>query len=98
MVDYQVHPAKQTPQAEKSTTESWATESIPAETVYLVLYPTGNMHIVCNTSSSPNGLQDGTLYAFEQTHIIECRGATHLHVTNESGVGSGTLYWTARHN
>jgi hypothetical protein len=97
MVDYQVHPAKQTPQVKVgSIGATWITTAIPPETVYVVLYSTESMHIVCDTSSGDPS-NDGAVYALEQTHIIECRGMTYLHVKTLAGTGD-ELYWTAFHN
>jgi len=94
MVDYLVHPAKQTPQAAVSTdNSSWAAAALPAQTVYLVAYPTADMHIVCDVASA-DPAQVGTVYAAGQTHIIECRGLTGLHAKNLS-TASATLYVTA---
>ena len=94
MVDYLVHPAKQTPQAAVSTdNSSWTAATIPAQTVYLVVYPTADMHIVCDlVSSDPAAV--GVVYAAGQTHIIECRGLTGLHAKNLSS-STASLYCTA---
>lgn len=97
MVDYLVHPAKQTPQAAVNTdSSSWAAATIPAQSVYIVAYPTVDMHIVCD-SASTDPAQVGTVYAAGQTHIIDCRGRTALHAKNLTG-SDGDLYCTAFHN
>ena len=94
MVDYLIHPAKQTPQAPVSTDNtSWATASLPAQTVYVIAYPTADMHIVCD-SASTDPAAAGAVYAAGQTHIIECRSLASLHAKNLSS-SAATLYCTA---
>ena len=102
MVDYQIHPRKNTPCDAKSATTDWDNTgeiALPADTVYLVCYATENVHLIANSSSnSPDtdGLSDGAVYAKEQTHIIECPGKSYLHHKGLSA--SATLYVTAFHN
>jgi hypothetical protein len=93
MVDYLVHPAKQTPQAAVSTDNtSWAAATLPAQAVYVIAYPTADMHIVCD-SAAADPAAVGAVYAAGQTHIIECRSLTALHAKNLSG-SSASLYYT----
>jgi len=94
MVDYAVHPARQAPQAAVDTTDSsWAAASIPAETVYVLVHPTVDMHVTCD-SASADPASDGVIYAGGQTHIVECRSATTIRAKNAAGQATGKLHWT----
>ena len=99
MVDYQVHPRKNTPFDAVTATTDWnggTTDAIalPDSTVYVVAYSTVDIHLVASDSASdPDSV--GAVYAKEQTHIIECPDKPHLH---QKGLAGGTLYVTAFHN
>jgi len=98
MVDYQVHPARQTPMASVATTDAWTSTALADDVVYVLIYPTVPTHVVCNASASPAGLEDGVLYAAEQTHLIECRGQSTMHAKTIASEATGTLYVTGSHN
>lgn len=53
---------------------------IPEGTYFLVVYVDQASYVFADTSSTaPTGDDNGVIYAPELTHIIPCRGCTHLH-------------------
>jgi len=102
MVDRYQFPTKMTPQAViATTTAAWdngADVTIPIGTVYVVVYGTENFHCVATSSATTYADAIGTVYAKEQTHIIElgslCANAVaYLH--HNGLTANANLYWTA---
>lgn len=75
---------------------SGSAAAIPANTMFVIINPTVNCCIVCNTTASDpaaDAANVGVIYLANQVHKIHCIGQTYLHY---QGTGTaGTATWTA---